>query len=156
MYKIKYGKNKTGTIIRVLLFVMFFTAGAFASLLAERLCIANGVGFEAERQVSTQEETQDTIERETVIEEKNTPEMREVWIDGIDISNYISEGDLIDVRIVDPNGGDSKLLAEKCIKGMDKEGVFLLVREDELACITDALIGMKEGSIVRAYAVRIP
>lgn len=156
MYKIKYGKNKTGTIIRVLLFVMFFAAGAFAALLAERMCMANGVGFETGMQVNLPEEEQDPADGEALIEEKNTPEMREVWIDGIDISNYISEGDLIDVRIVDPNGVDSKLLAEKCIKGMDRDGVFLLVREDELACITDALIGMKEGSIVRAYAVRIP
>ena len=155
MYKIKYGKNKTGTIICVLLFVMFFAAGAFAALLAERMCIANGVGFETGMQINLPEEEQDPADGEALIEEKNTPEMREVWIDGIDISNYISEGDLIDVRIVDPNGVDSKLLAEKCIKGMDRDGVFLLVREDELACITDALIGMK-GSIVRAYAVRIP
>ena len=156
MYKIKYGKNKTGTSICVLLFVMFFAAGAFAALLAERMCIANGVGFETGMQINLPEEEQDPADGEALIEEKNTPEMREVWIDGIDISNYISEGDLIDVRIVDPNGVDSKLLAEKCIKGMDRDGVFLLVREDELACITDALIGMKEGSIVRAYAVRIP
>ena len=82
--------------------------------------------------------------------------MREVWIKGIEISSYISENDIIDVRVVYYDGRDEKLLAEKSITGLDKNGVFLPVREEELEAITKAVMDLEGGLILKAYAVRIP
>ncbi len=155
MYKIKYEKNRTGTLTRALLLVLFFSAGVFSALLGARFYISNKppTGEEAE-----------TVEmlREYELPEEEKPTgntdsgEREVWISGIEVSGYISEGDRIDVRTVSGDGKDEKLLAGKCITGIDGNGIVLLVKEEELPGITEAFMKMEGGSVIKAYAVRIP
>ena len=82
--------------------------------------------------------------------------VREVWVDFVDRSSYISEGDRIDIRMVYDDGDDEKLLSGKTITRVDNDGMQLLVDEDELALITGAKLKMEGSSGIRAYAVRIP
>ncbi|MCR5584177.1 MAG: hypothetical protein K6F63_01930 [Lachnospiraceae bacterium] len=151
MYKIKYGKNKAGAVLHVLVFVLFFAVGGVTALFAERM---SGDFF------IPKEEKEDTLIKsvDEPIADEVPPvnDRREVWISGIEIGSYINEGDVIDVRIIKNDGRDEKLLAEKCITAIDDEGLFLVVREDELSKITDAFMSMADGTVLRAYAVRIP
>ena len=89
-------------------------------------------------------------------EVKIVPEEREVRLSGIEIGNIVSEGDVIDVRIVKNDGRDEKLLAGKMISAIENDGIFLIVKEDELSNITKAFLDMEDGTVLRAYAVRIP
>ncbi len=153
MYKIKYGKSRPGGILFILCFVLFFAAGAITVICAEKLWFIKAAGSgETAPGVDAIPEN----EASCILREAPEAAVREVCINGIEISNFISEGDIIDVRTVNSDGRDEKLLAEKCITGLERSGVFLIVREDELEIITDALIKMEDGRIVRAYAVRIP
>ncbi len=160
MYKIKYGKNKFGALISVLLFIAFFLAGGITALVAERTYFTDeGLKFEAfDPKDMTKTEVVDHIEDNEIQNDVSLPDndMREVRIKGIEIGNYISEGDIIDVRIVGYDGSDEKLLAEKCITGIDADGISLIVKEEELPGITQAFIKMADGTVVKAYAVRIP
>ncbi len=153
MYRIKYEKNRLGAILRTLIFVLFFAAGGITSLIAERFVYAK----DSDTDLNFHGEV-----AETKNEEKEEPmdippsDIREVWIRGIEIGNYIYEGDVIDVRWVDSEGRDEKLLASKTVTGLDREGIFLLVREEELPRITETVLKKEEGTVVRIYAVRIP
>jgi hypothetical protein len=151
MYKIKYGKNKAGAVLRVLIFVLFFAVGGITALFAERM---SGDSF---MQKEEKEETASESAEEPASEELPVvKDQREVRISGIEVGSLINEGDVIDVRIIKNDGRDEKLLAEKCITAIDEKGLYLMVREDELSKITEAFMSMADGTVLRAYAVRIP
>ncbi len=155
MYKIKYGRNRLTVLLSTLLFVFFFAAGAVTVLVAEvaeRVSVARAA--EKSRSDDLYEEV--SVAEEIPIPVPETVRLREVQIEGIELANYISEGDLIDIRIVKQDGTDEKLLAEKRITGIDRAGFMLLVEEEELGIITGARLETEEGGIIRAYAVRIP
>ncbi len=157
MYKIKYEKNRLGTVLRVLLIVAFILIGGAGALFAEKIYYAKT----GEREnVNEKEENVGQLPEMNgeAKEQEQTPRvsLREVWIKGIEISSYITVDDRIDVRVVFNDGRDEKLLAEKCITGLDGKGVFLLVKEEELEAITKAVMDLEGGLILKAYAVRIP
>ncbi len=155
MYKIKYEKNRLGAVLRILLFVALILIGGAGALFAERILGERADGAETIREKAT-EQQQDAAAETQEVEDGPESCLREVWIKGIEISSYISENDIIDVRVVFNDGRDEKLLAEKSITGLDKNGVFLPVREEELEAITKAVMDLEGGLILKAYAVRIP
>ena len=155
MYRIKYEKNRLGAVLRILLFVALILIGGAGALFAERILGERADGAETIREKAT-EQQQDAAAETQEVEDGPESCLREVWIKGIEISSYISENDIIDVRVVYYDGRDEKLLAEKSITGLDKNGVFLPVREEELEAITKAVMDLEGGLILKAYAVRIP
>ena len=135
--------------LRALFSVLFFAFGVMTAMLSERLLFSNP--SEEKVTVALEDETEAEEPVPTVLKG-----LREVGLKWIETGNYISEGDLIDIRVVNREGVDEKLLAENNITGLDRDGLTLLVGEDELTLITSAYLKKEEGSIVRAYAVRIP
>ncbi len=156
MYKIKYVKNRFAVLLNTLIFALFFAAGAVTVLVAERVNTVRAAEGSAEVVSAEDEPISADIPEDIPLPSPEVSVLREVQIEGIELPNYISEGDTIDVRVVNRDGCDEKLLAEKRITGLDRTGFLLLVAEDELGIITKARIEMEEGGIIRAYAVRIP
>ena len=163
MYKSKYGKSKAGFFIRALIFVLFFTTGGITALFAERMSLIfpepGETVYASEQAVTgTLKEGEEKAEDKDEVKEevKIVPEEREVRLSGIEIGNIVSEGDVIDVRIVKNDGRDEKLLAGKVISAIENDGIFLIVKEEELSNITKAFLDMEDGTVLRAYAVRIP
>ena len=151
MYKIKYGKKKLKALMKGFLFLLLFAAGGGTAVFMGKDRMEK-----AEDRAVSAEERALVLARE--LSEIKAPDssVREVWVDFVDRSSYISEGDRIDIRMVYDDGDDEKLLSGKIITRVDNDGMQLLVDEDELALITGAKLKMEGSSGIRAYAVRIP
>lgn len=69
-------------------------------------------------------------------------DIREAEFNTILVSSNINENDIVDVRIVYPNGEDYTVLAKKVIKGYAKDAIncFLWLQEEELIRMQSAIV----------------
>lgn len=151
MYKIKYFSPHLKRFLYAFFLALFFIGGfLLKSYLFEKNCLI------LRAELEQKEEMLNRLELEFSELRGDGSQDREVWLDFIEVSDYIRADDRIDVRGVDPLGKDTKILSSKLISQIDEEGLSLIVEEAELEILSGIRTKLKSGELLRVYAVRHP
>lgn len=95
------------------------------------------------------------ITKGLVYQEDNN--VREVFIDGVDIPEHIQSGDRIDVRIRYGNAEEYIVLSDQCIKTNDSgRGMLLRLTEEEILFFSSAISDSELYEKTKIYVVEYP